>query len=126
MLSTQPIYILRETLQYLSHQRVVAPVYAVLQDMVGQVVTGERRRITQLLGDALTRDIADQRDALLQADESTYRITVLTREPKDFTYRELREEVERRQFFAPLHKFAKRFLETTGISTESGRCYASL
>jgi hypothetical protein len=65
-------------------------------------------------------------DALLQADESTYRITVLKREPKDFSYRELREEVERRQFFEPLHAFAKRFLETAGISTESGRYYASL
>jgi TnpA family transposase len=126
MLSTQPIYILRETLQYLNQQRIVAPAYTVLQDMVGRVVTGERRRITRLLGDGLTRDITDQLDALLQADESAYRITVLKREPKDFTYRELREEVERRQFFAPLHAFAKRFLETAGISTESGRYYASL
>jgi len=126
MLSTQPIYILRETLQHLGHQRIVAPAYAVLQDMVGRVVTGERRRITGLPGDALTRDLTDQLDALLQTEESTYRITVLKREPRDFTYRELRDEVERRQFFAPLHGFAKRFLDTTGISTESSRYYASL
>ncbi|KDP86637.1 transposase [Cupriavidus sp. SK-3] len=126
MLSTQPIYILRETLQYLNQQRIVAPIYTFLQDMVGRVVTGERKRITQLLADALTPDITGQLDALLQAGESAYRISVLKREPKDFSYKELRQEVERRQFFAPLHAFARHFLETAGISTESGRYYASL
>lgn len=49
MLSTQPIYILRETLQYLTNQRLIAPGYTYLQDMVSRVVTGERRRITGLL-----------------------------------------------------------------------------
>ncbi|MDE2203066.1 MAG: DUF4158 domain-containing protein, partial [Burkholderiaceae bacterium] len=126
MLSTQPIYILRETLQYLNQQRIVAPIYTFLQDMVGRVVTGERKRITQLLADALTPDITSQLDGLLQADESAFRISVLKREPKDFSHKELRQEVERRQFFAPLHAFARHFLDATGISTESGRYYASL
>jgi hypothetical protein len=43
MLSTQPIYILREVLQYLENHRIVIPGYTFLQDMVGRVVTGERR-----------------------------------------------------------------------------------
>jgi Domain of unknown function (DUF4158) len=49
MLSTQPITILREALQYLESQRVVAPGYRFLQDLVSRVVTGERRRITDML-----------------------------------------------------------------------------
>jgi TnpA family transposase len=126
MRSTQPVYLLREMLQYLNQQRVVAPAYAILQDMIGRVVTGERQRMTALLDEALTPDVAQQIDALLQADESTYRITVLKREPRDFTWRELRGEVGRRQFFAPLHAFARSFLDVAGISTESGRYYASL
>jgi hypothetical protein len=44
MLSTQPIFILREALQYLVHQRIVAPGYTYLQDMVGQAVSGELMR----------------------------------------------------------------------------------
>ncbi|CCD36342.1 unnamed protein product [Candidatus Paraburkholderia kirkii UZHbot1] len=108
-------------MQYLNQQRIVAPAYAILQNMIGRVVTGERQRITALLGDALTEDIASQIDALLQADESMYRITLLKRELKDFSWRELREEVARRQSFAPLHAFARDFLDTTGISAESGR-----
>ena len=52
MLSAQPVFILREVLQYLAHQRIVAPGYTYLQDMVGRTVSGERLRITRLLGRA--------------------------------------------------------------------------
>ena len=43
-LSTQPLYILRESLQHLTNQRVVAPQYSTLQDMSGRVVTYESRQ----------------------------------------------------------------------------------
>jgi exonuclease VII large subunit len=125
-LSTQPIYILREALEHLTNQRVVAPGYSFLQDMVGRVVTAERKRITQMLGQALTPAVDKQLEALLQADENTYRISALKREPKDFSYKELRQEVERRKLFQPLYEFAKTFLITTGLSNESVKYYASL
>ena len=121
MLSTQPIYILREVLQHLSNRRIVAPSYSSLQDIVGSVVTGERNRITQMLERALVPAIRDHLATLLQADEHMYKISALKREPKDFSYKELRQEVERRRFFQPLHEFAKTFLVTTGLSAESGK-----
>jgi len=83
--------------------------------MIGRVVTHERNRITGLLGQALTQVVEIQLNALLQADEGMYRISVLKHEPKDFSYNELRREVERRQFFQPLHKFAQNFLVTAGL-----------
>jgi len=126
MLSTQPIYILRETLQHLTNQRIVAPTYTFLQDMIGRVVTHERNRITKLLDQALTPTVEVQLDTLLKGDEQVYRINALKREPKDFSYNELRREVERRKFFQPLHEFAKSFLVAAGLSNESGKYYAAL
>lgn len=126
MLSTQPVYILREMLNHLSNQRIVIPAYTFLQDMVGRVVTYERNRITLQLDQALTSEVKTQLDALLKADEQVYRISALKREPKDFSHNELRREIERRKFFQPLHEFAKSFLATAGISNESGKYYASL
>ena len=126
MLSTQPVYILREMLQHLTNQRIVIPAYTFLQDMVGRVVTHERNRITLQLDQALTLEVKTQLDALLKADEQVYRINALKREPKDFSHFELRHEIERRKFFQPLHEFAKIFLATAGISNESGKYYASL
>ena len=55
-----------------------------------------------------------------------YRISMLKHEPKDFSYKEMRREVERRQIFQPLHEFASAFLATTGLSRESVKYYASL
>lgn len=63
---------------------------------------------------------------MLEADENMYRISALKREAKDFSYKELRREVERRRFFQPLHETARIFLATAGLSAESGKYYASL
>ncbi len=126
MLSTQPIYIMREVLQYLESQRIVIPGYTFLQDLVGRAVTRERNRITELLAQALIPATKEQLDTLLQADEQVYRISALKREARDFSYKELRQEVERRRFFQPLHEFAQTFLATAGLSVESGKYYASL
>ncbi|MDD1620721.1 MAG: DUF4158 domain-containing protein [Methylococcaceae bacterium] len=126
MLSTQPIYILRETLQYLTNQHLIAPGYTYLQDMVSRVVTGERRRITGLLEKAMTPDVDKKLEALLESEEGMYRISLLKHEPKDFSYRELRQEVDRRKFFQPLYEFGQSFLGTAGLSNESIKYYASL
>jgi TnpA family transposase len=126
MLSTQPIFILREVLQYLVHQRVVVPGYTYLQSMVGQAVSGELLRITCLLGRTLTPDVERQLEALLEADEGMYRISLLKHEPKDFSYGELRQEVARRKFFEQLHRFGLSFLASAGLSNESVKYYASL
>lgn len=105
---------------------IATPGYTFLQDMVGRAVTIERNRITALLTQALTPSTTEQLDAFLQADEQVYRISALKCEARDFSYKELRQEVERRQFFQPLHDFAKIFLTTAGLSVESGKYYASL
>lgn len=84
MLSTQPVYILREALKFLEQQRLVAPGYTFLQDLVGRVVSGEGRRLTQLLEQALTPEVQRQLDDLLVADEGFYCIHALQPEAKSF------------------------------------------
>ncbi|MBL8509859.1 MAG: DUF4158 domain-containing protein, partial [Chitinimonas sp.] len=126
VLSTQPLYLLREVLQHLSNQRVVAPLYTSLQDMIGRVLSDERKRVTQLLASSAPAAVLEHLDRLLHADEHMYRIRALRREPKDFSHSELKREVERRKFFQPLHEFAQTFLGEAGLSNESGKYYASL
>ena len=126
MLSTQPIFILREVFQYLTNQRIVAPGYTYLQDMVSRTVSSERQRITHLLRQALTPAVEQQLEKLLQADEGMYRISTLKHEPRDFSYGELRQEVGRRKFFQPLYEFGQTFLASAGFSNESVKYYALL
>lgn len=126
MRSTQPRYLLREALQYLERDSIVAPPYTVLQDVVGEAVAGERNRLTGLLKKALTPTARRDLDALLQADGFMYRISLLKQDLNDFSYKALKEEVGRRQSFKPLHIFAQKFLANANISQESSKYYASL
>jgi hypothetical protein len=125
-LSAQPIFILREVLHHLTQQRIVAPAYKTLQDMVGRVVARERDRLSQLLTAKLTPPVRRHLDKLREGDEHIYRISTLRKEPRDFSYKELQREVDHRKVFQPLHEFAKTFFVTAAISMDSRRYYASL
>ena len=126
MLSNQPITILREALQYLENQRIMAPGYRFFQDLVSRVAAGERRRITEMLEQAMTPAIKQQLAALLVAGEGMYQISELKHEPKDFSYKALRQEVARRKSFQPLYEFGRTFLKSAALSNESVKYYASL
>jgi Domain of unknown function (DUF4158) len=82
-LSAQPVFLLREILQHLSQERIVAPAYGSLQDLVGRVVTSERDRIDQMLGRALRPAIQERLDSLFEADEYLYRVSALRKEPRE-------------------------------------------
>lgn len=126
MRSAQPEYLLRELMQYLSSENFVVPKYTALQDLVGRVVSFERNRIVDLLDKAIPRRTKKKLDDLLTADDSLYQISALRREARDFSRRELKDEVQRRQVFEPLHAFATKFLTPAGLSNEGCRYYASL
>jgi hypothetical protein len=102
MLSTQPKFILREVLEHLSSQRVVAPGYTSLQDLVSQAVTDERKRVTRMLDAALPTDLQQSLNSLLHADDKIHLINVLKHEASDFSNKELRREVESAQATVPL------------------------
>lgn len=93
---------------------------------MSRVVTGERNRITRLLGRAITPEVEKQLQALLESDEGLYQLTILKHEPKDFSHKKLRKEGERRRFFQPIYDLAQTFLPSAGLSNDSVRYYASL
>jgi pSer/pThr/pTyr-binding forkhead associated (FHA) protein len=45
--------------------------------------------------------------ALLEAGEGMYQISELKQEPRDFSYKALRQEVARRKIFQPLYEFGR-------------------
>ena len=124
--STQPNYLLREALKFVDRERVVRPPYSALQDLVGEVMNTERDRLTTSLHKALRPPVRKLLNGLLAADGTIYSIGVLKQDLRDFSYTALREEVARRQAFAPLHAFAQGFLKQVNISPESSKYYASM
>src|ERR1019366_10744257 len=91
----RPIYVFRELMHELARQRIVAPAYSTMQDMVGAALTYEQRRLAAIAGDQI--DLSAQKDLknLLDDRQGLHEITLLKRDPRDFSNRENRREVER-------------------------------
>ena len=126
MLSTQPLFILREVLEHLANQRVVAPGYTFLQDLVSRALTSEHQRVTGMLDKSLSPTLRQALDDMLRHDDQAHLINVLKHEASDFSNTQLRQEVARRQQLAPLYAFAQKFLIDAELSNESVKGYAAL
>jgi len=126
-ISTKPIYLLREALHHLETLRIVAPSYSTLQDLIGAVLERENARVTKIMDEHMSADVRKTLDDLLQGDDDDMlTLSAIKREPKSFGNKELRQEVERRQFFSATHQFALTFVPRAGLSNESVKYYASL
>jgi hypothetical protein len=123
---SKPIYIFRELMQYLTAQRIVAPAYSVMQDTVGKALTEEQDRLSTLLRNHLAPGEIDTLKRLLEDTQGLYEITLLKREPSDFSRHEIAREIERGQQIRELYALATRLLPSLAISNESIKYYASL
>jgi TnpA family transposase len=125
--SSKPIYIFRELLQLLTEQRIVAPGYTVLQEIVSQAVIFEQHRLTAILQSSLTPTETAALERLLSDDaDRPYAITQLKREPADFSQKAMRQEANRAMALRPLATLATRVLPHLAISPEGSTYYASL
>ncbi len=126
-ISSKPIYVLREVLRWLTEQRLVSPGYSFLQeDVVGKALLAEQTRLTNVLQTALTTTDRAALDGLFAPADGLYTITLLKREPKDFSLGELRREIARSEQLLPLYHLATRVVPLLAISNEGITYYASL
>jgi Domain of unknown function (DUF4158) len=126
MVSAKPIYVFRELMHYMAEQRIVAPGYTYMQDLVGQALTYEQQRLTTILSQYLDQSAVDHLNRLLQDSPGLYEITQLKREPKDFSPSEIKREIHRGEQIRELHYLAQKLLPQLKISNESIKYYASL
>jgi TnpA family transposase len=124
--SSKPIYVFRELLQYLAEQCIVAPGYSLLQDTVGQALTHEQKRLITIVQTHLTNADSEALKRLLDDAQGLYEITLLKREPKDFSLGEIKREIGRGAQIRPLYHLAQQVLPQLDISNESIKYYASL
>ena len=125
-LSSYPVYVLREVMASLKEFRLIAPGYRVLQDMISRALSFEENRLIDLAQAYLDVETVSALQALLQTPTRLYEITHLKREPRDFTPREINNEVRRGQLIRNLYQAARRILPLLAISNESIKYYASL
>jgi len=125
-ISSRPVYMFRELMAYLTRQRLVAPAYSILQDMIGDVLQREKERLIAIAKAHLTVEQVAALNSLLANPRGLYEITRLKREPKDFSNKEIAREVKRGKQIKPLYEAVQNILPHLDISNESIKYYASL
>ena len=125
-ISSRPIYVFRELMAYLSRQRLVAPGYTVMQEMIGDVLQREKERLVTIAKSHLADDAVAALNDLLANPRGLYELTRIKREPKDFSIKEINKEIQRGEQIKSLYVVAQTVLPHLGISNESVKYYASL
>jgi Tn3 transposase DDE domain/Domain of unknown function (DUF4158) len=122
----KPIYVFRELMHYLAEQRVVAPGYSAMQDIVGGALASEQRRLAGIADDEVDPSAKEALKRLLEDSQGLHEITLLKRDPRDFSNHEIRREVQREEQTRTLYQLSQNLLPHLKISNENIRYYASL
>ena len=122
----KPIYIFRELLRHLETERLVAPGYSFLQDIVGQAIGAEQDRLVTLVKRQLSKPETAALTQLIEDAPGLYEITQLKREPRDFSLGEIKLEISRCEQIQAIYKLTQTLLPALEISGESIKYYASL
>jgi len=123
---SKPIYVFKELHNYLENKNIVLPGYTTLQDIVGKALAFERKRLEALIQKHITPEGEESLKKLLNNENGLYEITVLKKEPKDFSYKEITLEIKKGKQIVSLYHFTQKFLPKLGISNENIKYYASL
>lgn len=126
VLSTKPIYIFRELINYLEQNRITIPAYSFMQDIIGQALTYEQTRLVTITHHYLKACDVKALKSLLEDSSGLYEITLLKHEAKNFSTGEIKREIFRGQKLSYLYKLAQLVLPNLNISNESIKHYASL
>ena len=122
----KPVYVFRELMHYLAAKRIVAPGYSTMQDMVGAALAHEQRRLAVIVSDQVDPSAKKALKRLLDDRQGLHEITLLKRDPRDFSNHEIRREVERGEQIRELYRLSQKVLPHLKISNENIKYYASL
>ena len=123
---SKPIYVFRELMHYLAGRRFVAPGYSILQNTVGGALAYEQRRLAAIANSQVDQSSKEALKRLLADTQGLHEITLLKRDPRDFSNHEIRREVERGKQMRELYELSQKLLPHLKISNENIRYYASL
>jgi hypothetical protein len=121
-----PGFVATELVVWLNEHKIIRPGYTTLQALISETLSAERRRLGDLLS-AILDDAAQAALArLLVRDDTLSQLAALKQDAKNFGWRQMAREREKRATLEPLHRIAKALLPQLGISQQNRLYYASL
>ena len=107
----KPIYVFRELMHHLAEQRIVPPGYSVMQNIVGSALAKEQRRLADIAYKQVDPTAKEALNRLLEDTTGLHEITLLKRDPRDFSHHEIRREVERGEQMRALYDLSQKLMK---------------
>ena len=121
-----PAFVLTELIALLRQERMVRPGYHTLQAVISKALAAERRRLSEIVEKALDRDAKTALQQLLVREETLSELAQVKQDAKNFGYRRMALEREKRSALRPLYRAAKEVWPRLDISQQNVGYYASL
>jgi hypothetical protein len=102
-----PGFVVAELMAYLNEHKIVRPGYATLQRLISEALSAERRRLGNLLTEVLDATAKNALAELLVRDDTLSALAALKQDAKDFGWRQMAQEREKRTQLEPLYEIAK-------------------
>ena len=106
--------------------KVIRPGYTTVQEIVSKALADERRRLGTLLDRLMDDSLKTGLEQLLVHENTLSELAVLKQDAKNFGWKHMSREREKRDTLAPLHHAAKVLLPRLEISQQNLLYYASL
>ena len=121
-----PRFIFDELLSYCQQNGIIRPFYSTLQDMVSDSLKVERKRMMNKMSSLLTPKIRGALDDLLKSDDTFYRLTLLKKDPKDFSTSEMKKEVSKQKDLVNVYQHSREIFPKLNISAKNIEYYADM
>lgn len=121
-----PNFIATELIVLLNERKIVRPGYTTLQEIVSTALSQERQRITAHLADILDAETKQSLAQLIERDDALSDLAVLRQDAKDFRWRQMARERDKRIKISSLYQTAKHLIPKLEISQQNLLHYASL
>ena len=102
-----PGFVAVELLVWINDHKIIRPGYTTLQELISETLSSERRRLGGLLAEILDEATKATLAQLLVRDDTLSQLAALKQDAKNFGWRQMIREREKRTLLEPLHRIAK-------------------
>ena len=121
-----PRFIVTELVVFLKQQQIVRPKYTVLQTIISQALTSERKRLGKLITALLSSTDLKMLQTLLIKNDTLSALAAIKQDPKNFNYKIMAQERHKQQILKPLYNIANNIIPKLQISKYNIEYYANL
>ena len=121
-----PRFLFEGILSFAQQNNVIRPAYSTCQEIISNILKKERIRLAGIISTKLNRNLKKQLDSLLEKEETLYNLTLLKKDPKDFSTGEIKKEVGKHDLLSKLYFQAQFIIPLLKISDNNIKFYSDM